>query len=256
MGYAEQFDGKTMRDKVAVVTGAAGGIGQACAQEVLARGGKVLFTDLHISQEFKDQFQFEFMDGRVAFADGDVTNPEQLASVMQQAANMGHGKIHMLVNSAGIQIQAPLILEADAASKDGKPVMQTAGSFGKVIDINLKGAFNAIEAALPYMAAAGGGAVVNISSVHGHVGSHDRSPYCASKFGMMGMTRALAGDLARYGVRVNTADGWWLLRASNTQDVLVARAESDSDEGLERLIAQIDEQLQLSGLERGESVGH
>ena len=58
------------------------------------------------------------------------------------------------------------------------------------------------------------------------------------------------------GVRVNTADGWWLLRASNTQDVLVARAESDSEEGLERLIAQIDEQLSLSGLERGESVGH
>ena len=58
------------------------------------------------------------------------------------------------------------------------------------------------------------------------------------------------------GVRVNTADGWWLLRASNTQDVLVARAESDSDEGLERLVGQIDEQLKLSGLERGESVGH
>ncbi|KEO87792.1 phosphomannomutase [Erythrobacter longus] len=58
------------------------------------------------------------------------------------------------------------------------------------------------------------------------------------------------------GVRVNTADGWWLLRASNTQDVLVARAESDTQEGLDRLIAQIDEQLQLSGLERGESVGH
>ncbi|AWW73084.1 phosphomannomutase [Erythrobacter sp. KY5] len=58
------------------------------------------------------------------------------------------------------------------------------------------------------------------------------------------------------GVRVNTADGWWLLRASNTQDVLVARAESDSEDGLERLIAQIDEQLALSGLERGTSVGH
>lgn len=58
------------------------------------------------------------------------------------------------------------------------------------------------------------------------------------------------------GVRVNTADGWWLLRASNTQDVLVARAESDSEAGLERLMAQIDEQLALSGLERGESVGH
>lgn len=58
------------------------------------------------------------------------------------------------------------------------------------------------------------------------------------------------------GVRVNTADGWWLLRASNTQDVLVARAESDSEEGLDRLVGQIDEQLALSGLERGESVGH
>jgi len=58
------------------------------------------------------------------------------------------------------------------------------------------------------------------------------------------------------GVRVNTADGWWLLRASNTQDVLVARAESDSEAGLERLLAQIDAQLAASGLERGESVGH
>jgi len=58
------------------------------------------------------------------------------------------------------------------------------------------------------------------------------------------------------GVRVSTPDGWWLLRASNTQDVLVARAESDSEEGLARLMAQIDEQLSLSGLERGESVGH
>ncbi|MEZ5687276.1 MAG: phosphomannomutase/phosphoglucomutase [Caenibius sp.] len=58
------------------------------------------------------------------------------------------------------------------------------------------------------------------------------------------------------GVRVNTADGWWLLRASNTQDVLVARAESDSDAGLQRLIGQIDEQLAASGLERGPQAGH
>ena len=58
------------------------------------------------------------------------------------------------------------------------------------------------------------------------------------------------------GVRVATEDGWWLLRASNTQDVLVARAESDSEAGLERLMAQIDEQLALSGLERGEQAAH
>ncbi|MXO48141.1 phosphomannomutase [Erythrobacter vulgaris] len=58
------------------------------------------------------------------------------------------------------------------------------------------------------------------------------------------------------GVRVNTADGWWLLRASNTQDVLVARAESDTEEGLERLIGQIDEQLAASGLQRGPQAAH
>ena len=71
--------------------------------------------------------------------------------------------------------------------------------------------------------------------------------------------RLLASDLevnATDGVRVTTDDGWWLLRASNTQDVLVARAESDTQDGLERLLALIDEQLALSGLERGESVGH
>jgi len=58
------------------------------------------------------------------------------------------------------------------------------------------------------------------------------------------------------GVRVDTADGWWLLRASNTQDVLVARAESDTQEGLDQLMAQIDAQLAASGLERGAQAGH
>ena len=204
MRFAEQFDGMTMRDKVAVVTGGAGGIGEACAIEILKRGGKVMFTDMKIPQEFQDRFVSEYGADRVAFAEGDVTKPEQLAQVMAEAARLGNGSIHMLVNSAGLQIRAPLVLEQDAKMKDGKPIMQTAGSFGKVIDINLKGAFNATEAALPYMVAAGGGSVINISSVHGHVGSHDRAPYCASKFGMMGMTRALAGDLAHYGIRVNT----------------------------------------------------
>ncbi|HJQ17916.1 MAG TPA: phosphomannomutase, partial [Allosphingosinicella sp.] len=56
--------------------------------------------------------------------------------------------------------------------------------------------------------------------------------------------------------RVNTDDGWWLLRASNTQDVLVARAEARSKDGLQRLVAQIDEQLAQSGVVRGEQVGH
>ena len=81
------------------------------------------------------------------------------------------------------------------------------------------------------------------------------------KFAAIGEVAArLAGSPAQVddtdGVRVTTEDGWWLLRASNTQDVLVARAESDTEAGLERLLAQIDEQLALSGLERGAQAGH
>ncbi len=69
--------------------------------------------------------------------------------------------------------------------------------------------------------------------------------------------RASGADMSDIdGARVNTEDGWWLLRASNTQDVLVARAEAHSEDGLERLMAQVDEQLKLSGIERGETVGH
>ena len=70
----------------------------------------------------------------------------------------------------------------------------------------------------------------------------------------------LSGDGARVdrtdGARVTTDDGWWLLRASNTQDVLVARAEAKTEAGLARLVAQIDEQLALSGLSRGPQMAH
>jgi phosphomannomutase len=70
------------------------------------------------------------------------------------------------------------------------------------------------------------------------------------------LAQSRAEVIAIDGVRVNTPDGWWLLRASNTQDVLVARAESDTQEGLERLLAEIDAQLGMSGLRRGEPAGH
>ena len=70
------------------------------------------------------------------------------------------------------------------------------------------------------------------------------------------LSSAGADVIAIDGVRVNTPDGWWLLRASNTQDVLVARAESTDQAGLDRLLAEVDAQLAASGLERGEQAGH
>jgi NAD(P)-dependent dehydrogenase (short-subunit alcohol dehydrogenase family) len=214
-----------MQHMLVVITGGAGGIGEACAREILVRGGMVFITDMRVPNDVKDALANDFGADRTGFAEADVTDPKSLAQVMQQAATMHDGCIDALINSAGIQIQAPLCLALDAAMKDGKPVMQTAASFAKVIDINLKGAFNATEAALPYMVAAGGGAVVNMSSVHGHVGSHDRAPYCASKFGMMGMTRALAGDLARYNIRVNTISPAFVKTPLAVQGVEVLAAQ-------------------------------
>jgi phosphomannomutase len=81
----------------------------------------------------------------------------------------------------------------------------------------------------------------------------------ARKFAIIEEVRdRLAADGAKVdatdGVRVSTSDGWWLLRASNTQDVLVARAEAKDDAGVERLVAQIDDQLARSGVERAETV--
>ena len=74
---------------------------------------------------------------------------------------------------------------------------------------------------------------------------------------VLGRLRAAGATIdATDGARVTTKDGWWLLRASNTQDVLVARAEATDAPALERLLAQVDEQLELSGLERGEQAGH
>ena len=83
-----------------------------------------------------------------------------------------------------------------------------------------------------------------------------RPVFCPANLGLALRPDRDAQVIAIDGVRVNTADGWWLLRASNTQDVLVARAESDSEAGLARLMQQIDEQLALSGLERGPQAEH
>lgn len=195
---------KTMMGKVAVVTGGAGGIGLACAKEILARGGSVMLTDIAAQfskpefQQTLEELKAHYGGGKIMHMAADVTQPEHLELVMAKAATLSGGQIDMLVNSAGIQIQAPLALP-----EEGKQV-QTPESFARVIDINLKGSFNAIHAALPYMTQSKNPAIVNVASVHGHVGSHDRAPYCASKFGVMGMTRSLAGDLAQYGIRVNT----------------------------------------------------
>lgn len=96
--------------------------------------------------------------------------------------------------------------------------------------------------------------MINTPEMRFQVDESRKFPVVQEVLGRLAASGAEVNDTD--GARVNTQDGWWLLRASNTQDVLVARAEAKSEEGLARLMDQIDEQLALSGLERGPQAGH
>jgi phosphomannomutase len=110
----------------------------------------------------------------------------------------------------------------------------------------LGGSLTALKDAMP--------AVVNTPELRFQV---DESRKFAVVDEVLGRLAAGGGEVNRTdGARVTTADGWWLLRASNTQDVLVARAEAQDQAGLDRLVAQIDAQLALSGVTRGPQAGH
>jgi phosphomannomutase len=110
----------------------------------------------------------------------------------------------------------------------------------------LGGSLTALKSAMP--------AVVNTPELRFQV---DESRKFAVVDEVLDRLAAAGAEVNRTdGARVNTADGWWLLRASNTQDVLVARAEAKDEAGLERLVAQIDEQLAQSGIARGPQAGH
>jgi phosphomannomutase len=110
----------------------------------------------------------------------------------------------------------------------------------------LGGSLTALRSAMPEM--------INTPEMRFQVDESRKFPVVEE---VLGRLEASGADVDRTdGARVSTPDGWWLLRASNTQDVLVARAEAKTAEGLERLVAQIDEQLALSGLERGPQMAH
>ena len=110
----------------------------------------------------------------------------------------------------------------------------------------LGGSLTALRSAMPDM--------VNTPEMRFQVDESRKFPVIEEVLGRLEASGATVNRTD--GARVNTGDGWWLLRASNTQDVLVARAEAKDREGLDRLVGQIDEQLALSGLERGPQAGH
>lgn len=180
--------------KVAVVTGGAGGLGQAISAAFLTEGASVLILDANSDAvaAAADQLSAASGNGAVIGALVDVREPDQVDAAMQLAVEQ-FGRVDILVAAAGGSLGTPRDLgDIDEASLD------------LVIDVNLKGTFYCAQAAIPHMRASGGGAIVTFSSIGGRSTSPVTGvPYAAAKAGILGLTRRLAREVGPDGIRVN-----------------------------------------------------
>ncbi|MFC9083822.1 SDR family NAD(P)-dependent oxidoreductase [Streptomyces sp. NPDC057062] len=175
-------------NKTVLITGAVGGMGASHARNFHKEGANVVITD--IREEEGRALAAELGD-RALFVRLDVTAQADWATAIR-AAETTFGPVSVLVNNAGVLSPAALIEDYDFAA------------WQQVIDVNLTGTWLGIQAAAPSLRAAGGGAIVNIASTSGMVGTSLIAPYVASKWGVRGLTRTAAMELARDGVRVNS----------------------------------------------------
>ncbi len=184
--------------KVVIVTGAAAGIGRATALRFAAEGARVAGFDVDAA---KGPGLVEEI--RAAGSEGvfETVNVADEASVEAgvKAVVERWGRVDVLVNNAGILRDAQLV-----KWKDGQAAAtMTDAAFDAVIGVNLKGVFHCTRAVAPHMIKAGGGVILNASSVVGLYGNFGQTNYVASKAGVIGMTRTWARELGRYKIRVN-----------------------------------------------------
>ncbi|MBU6166599.1 MAG: glucose 1-dehydrogenase [Alphaproteobacteria bacterium] len=176
--------------KVALVTGAASGIGAAAARRLARDGAAVLLTDVDAAGE-DVAAGIIAAGGRAGFCRHDVASPDDWATAVA-AALAQFGRIDILVNNAGIAGGRHELISHDLAA------------WRQILSINLDGVFLGLRHAGPAMAAAGGGSVINISSILGKVGMGGAAAYCASKGGVTLLSKAAALEWAPLGIRVNS----------------------------------------------------
>lgn len=177
-----------LHDKVAIVTGAARGLGAATARRLAEEGCKVVVNDVNqdVAAATVKAMRAEGLDVHCVIAD--VTRVDDVARLVDETVSR-YGGVHVLVNNAGFP-------------RDGFLTKMTETDWDLVVDVILKGAFLATKAVIPHMIGQRWGRIVNISS-RAHLGNPGQANYAAAKAGLLGLTRALALEEGRYDITVN-----------------------------------------------------
>ena len=174
--------------KVAIVTGAANGIGAATARRLTQDGARVVVVDLAEDSLAETASAITTAGGEAVALAGDVSQSADVARIVKQAHEQC-GRIDILINNAGI-------------NRDAMAARMTEENWDAVLDVNLKGSFLCAQAVQPIMREQNDGRIVNTASIAA-LGNIGQSNYAASKAGLIGLTRTLALEWSRYGIRVN-----------------------------------------------------